>query len=120
MLKRIKEYFKYRAYRKIVKRELIRMAAALLPAVSDFAEKKADALQFIQKVIDSGKNLEGEQLIRMILDQAADKLATDQARLIRILQYMAGLSPEDMRRILVHSMVETMEADQGNEDQNNE
>lgn len=115
MFQRMNDYLKYRACRIIVKRELVTMAAALLPAVSDFAEKKANTLQFIQKVIDSGKNLEGEQLIRMILDQAADKLATDQARLIRILQYMASLSPEDMRRILVHSMVETMEAEQDTE-----
>lgn len=115
MFRKMREYLKYQTNRNTVKRELVAMAAAALPVVRGFTEKKADTLQFIQKVVDSGKSLEGEQLVNMLLEQIADKLATDKTRLIQILQYMASLSPEDMRKILVHSMVETMDAERESE-----
>lgn len=112
MIRQMRDYLNYRTCKNTVKRELVTMAATALPVIRGFTEQTADTLQFIQKVVDSGKDLENGQLVNMILDQTADTLATDQTRLLQMLQYMASLSPEDIRKILVHAMVETMDTEQ--------
>lgn len=111
MFKKITAYLEYRKNRRIARAEFFRTAAALLPAVRAFSEKEADTARFIRELADSGRNLQGEALINMVLGKVADKLETDQPRLVEILKYMAGLSPESMQEILVHSMVESKEGD---------
>lgn len=111
MIKRFKEYSEYRRNKKLAKRELSIMAATALPAIRSFLENKADTLNFIQNLVTAAKSLNGEELIKLVLDEVADKLVADQTRLIEILQYMANMSPEDIQKVVVHSVVETMHAD---------
>lgn len=113
MIKRINKYLEYRRNKKTAKRELAKMAAAALPVISEFAGKRNETIKFVNKLVTETKNIDGEKLVAMVLDTAAEKLASDQTRLIEILQYAVSLSPEDIRKILVHSMVETM-PDAGN------
>lgn len=78
----IKNYRNYRKDRRIVKRELVRLAAP--------------ALLTVRKTIDD--------------------LKTDNQRIIDLVSYIAGLSPEEIRKLLVHSMAQTApEADSGTE-----
>lgn len=44
----------------------------------------------------------------MVLNEVSTALQTDNNRIIEILTYMANLQPEDIQKILVHSVVETM------------
>lgn len=81
MLNKIKEYLEYRRNTKIVKRELTKIAAATLPAV------------------------------RSALNEVSAALHTDNNRIMKILTYMSELSPEDIQKILVHSVVETLPKD---------
>lgn len=111
MFRKIKTHLEYRKNKRIAKREFYKTAAALLPAIRRFSEKKTDIVRFVNDLAEDGKNLQGEALINMVIGKVADKLETDQPRLVEILKYMAGLSPENMQEILVHSMVESKEGD---------
>lgn len=111
MIKKLKRYLEYRKDKKLAKRELSKMAATLLPAIRNFAEKKADTLNFIQKLVIATSSLSGEELIKVVLDVIADKLATDQTRIAEILQFMANMKPDDIQKVLLHSVVETMPDD---------
>ena len=108
MIKKLKEYSEYRKNKKLAKRELTRMAAIVLPSIINFAEKKADTLNFIQNLVTGTKSLSGEELVRMVLDVIADKLVTDQTRIAEILQYMANMNPDDIQSVLLHSVAGTM------------
>ena len=44
----------------------------------------------------------------MVLKEAATLLATNQERLVKVLTYIAGLEPDEIQKILVHSIVETL------------
>lgn len=110
-MKKIREYWEYRNNRKAAKKEFAKMAAAALPAIRRVTEKNAETVEFIHRLADSAKNIEGEQLVKLVLDEAADTLKTSNSRIIKILTYISNLSPEDMRRILVHSVAATMEPD---------
>ena len=74
MFQKIKHYITYRKACKTAKRELALLAAEVLPAVRTFSEKRLQTLQFIQKLADSTKNLEGEALIQELLETTAEKL----------------------------------------------
>ena len=74
MFQTIKHYITYRKAYKTAKRELALLAAKVLPAVRTFSEKRLQTLQFIQKLADSTKNLEGEVLIQELLEATAEKL----------------------------------------------
>lgn len=111
MIKKIKAYFEYIRNIKTVKRELVKTSAAALPVISTFVESKADMLNFINNLITSTKSLEGEELVKIVLDEIATKLMTDHTRLIEILSYMARLSPEDIQKVLAHSAVDSMVTD---------
>lgn len=108
MITRIKEYLEYRKNKRTAKRELIKMASITLPTIRETSNKGADIMKFIIKLAEESKNLEDGQLIPMVLDKVADVLKTDNGRLIEILTYMVNLSQEDIQKILVHSVVETM------------
>ena len=108
MIERIKNYLEYRRNKKIAKRELAKMAAAVLPAVRTVSDKGAEIVQFIVKLTDETKNVNGERLIEMVLGEAAEALQVDSSRIAEVLTYMANLKPEDVQRILVHSVGETV------------
>lgn len=108
MINRIKEYLEYRRNKRFVKRELAKMAATALPVVREVTSKGTDIVKFIIRLTDETKNLEGERLIEMTLNEVSNVLQTDNNRIIEILTYMASLSPEEIQKVLIHSMVETM------------
>ena len=111
MIKRIKEYFEYRRNKKIAKREFAKMAVTTLPVIRKVSDKGADIVKFIVKLTNETKNVEGERLIELVLNEVSNALQTDNNRIIEILSYMASLSPQDIQKVLVHSAVETMPTD---------
>lgn len=113
MISMIKNYLKYRKNKKIVKREMAIIGASLLPIISNASILSKDIILFISKLSKETKNVDGEILVKMVLDEVSDLLNTDSNRIIEILTYIASLSPNDIQKLLVHSMVETMpEADE--------
>lgn len=113
MCNRIKEYLEYRKNRKTAKRELAKMAAAALPVIREVSDTGADIVEFIVRLTNETKNMNGEKLIELILHEVSAALQTDNDRIIEILRCMAALSPEDIQKILVHSIVETLPEDKG-------
>ena len=111
MIKRIKEYLEYRKNKKIAKRELVKMAATTLPVIRDVSDKGNDIAKFVVKLINETKNIKGERLVELVLNEVSTALQTDNNRIIEILTYMASLSPQDIQKVLVHSAVETMPTD---------
>ena len=111
MIKRIKEYLEYRRNKRIAKRELAKMAATTLPVIREVSDKGTDIAKFIVKLTNETKNIKGERLVEMVLNDVSTALQTDNNRIIEILTYMASLSPQDIQKVLVHSAVETMPTD---------
>lgn len=111
MINRIKGYLEYRKNKKIAKRELVKMAATTLPVIREVSDKGTDIVKFIVKLTNETKNIDGERLIAMVLNEVSTALQTDNSRIIEMLTYMANMSPQDIQKILVHSMVETMPDD---------
>ena len=111
MINRIKEYFEYRRNKRIAKREFAKMAATTLPIVREVSDKGTDIAKFVVKLTNDTKNVEGERLVEMVLNEVSVALKTDNNRIIEILTYMASLSPQDIQKVLVHSAVETMPTD---------
>ena len=111
MIKRIKEYLEYRRNKKSAKRELSKMAATTLPVIREVSDKGTDIAKFVVKLTNETKNIKGERLIELVLNEVSTALQTDNNRIIKILTYMASLSPEDIQKVLVHSVVETMQTD---------
>lgn len=111
MIKKIRDYWEYRKSKKIVKREFAKMAATILPVIKSVSYKSVDVAKFIIKLTNETKNVGGERLFAMVLKEVSTALQTDNSRIIEILTYMASLSPQDIQKVLVHSMVETMPSD---------
>ena len=111
MIHRIKEYFEYRRNKKIAKRELTKIAAITLPVIREVSDKGTDIAKFVVKLTNETKNIKGERLVELVLNEVSTALQTDNNKIIEILTYMSNLSPEDIQKILVHSMVETMPTD---------
>ena len=111
MINRIKEYFEYRKNKKIAKKELARMAATTLPVIREVSDKGADIAKFVVKLTNETKNIKGEKLVELVLNELSTALQTSNNRLIEILAYIASLSHEDIQKIIVHSVVETMDTD---------
>ena len=108
---KIKEYIEYRHNKKIAKRELAKMAATALPVIREVSDKGTDIAKFVVKLTNETKNIKGERLVELVLNEVSTALQTDNNRIIEILTYMASLSPQDIQKILVHSIVETMPTD---------
>lgn len=108
MLKRIKEYIKYRKNKKIAKREIAAIAATALPLVRNISDTGKNITDFIMKLSKETKNVEGEELIQIVLDEVADVLNSDSNRIVEIFTYIANLSPQDIQKIIVHSVTETI------------
>lgn len=105
---KIKKYLEYKKNIKTVKTEFAKIAATTLPALRQSAEKKTGILKFIHKLTDSTANIDGKELTSIVLKEAAALLATNQERLVKVLTYIAGLEPDEIQKILVHSIVETL------------
>lgn len=108
MIDKIKKYFEYRRNKKIAKREFIKIATNTLSIVRNMSDKGSDITKFIVKLTNEAKNVEGEKLIELVLNEISAVLQTDNNRIIEILSYIASLQPTDIQKILVHSVVETM------------
>lgn len=109
MIQKIKDFILYRKNKKIAKRELAGIAATVLPCIRDFTGKKSELVQFIMRVADSSKDVDGKDLFAFIIREAADKLAADETRIMELLQYIVRLSPEDIDRLIIHSLSETID-----------
>lgn len=108
MLRKIKEYIIYRKKKRAIQKELINIATTTLPVLKEFTERKAETAKFFFRILDSTKTVDEDQLVLEVMKLLADKLAIEQSRLLEIIQYMASLSPDEIQKILVHSMIETM------------
>lgn len=108
MINKITEYLDYRKNKRIAKRELAKMAATTLPAIREVSDKSSDIVKFIVRLTNETKNVKGEKLIEMVLGEISTVLQTDNNKIIEAITYMANLQPEDIQKILVHSVVETM------------
>ena len=111
MINKIKEYLEYRRNKKIAKRELAKMATTTLPVIREVSGKGTDIAKFVVKLTNETKNIKGERLIELVLNEVSTALQTDNNRIIEILTYMASLSPQDIQKILVHSVAETIHTD---------
>ena len=111
MINRIKEYLEYRKNKKIAKKELAKIAATALPVIREISDKGTDIAKFVVKLTNETKNIKGERLVELVLNEVSTVLQTDNNRIIEILTYMASLSPQDIQKVLVHSAVETMPTD---------
>ena len=111
MINRIKEYLEYRKNKKIAKRELAKITATTLPVIREVSDKGTDIAKFVVKLTNETKNIKGERLVKLVLNEVSTALQTDNERIIQIGQYMVNLSPEDIQKILVHSIVETLPSD---------
>lgn len=116
MFDKIKDYITYRRNKKIAKREIAKMSTTTLPVIREFAEHKADTLDFIKNTALAAKDVDGSQLVNMVIDAVAEMFSVDHKRFIEIGSYLVSLSPEEIQKILVHSMVETMPNDKVNKD----
>ena len=104
----IKDYLEYRRNKKIAKREITKIAATTLPVVGEVSGKSADIAKFVVRLVNETKDINGEEFVKLVISNIADVLKTSDNRLIEIITYMASLSPEDIQKVLVHSMVQTM------------
>lgn len=114
MINRIKGYLEYRRNKRIAKRELAKMTATTLPVIREVSDKGTDIAKFIIKLTNETKNIESERLVEMVLNEVSTALQTDNSRIIEILTYIANMSPQDIQKVLVHSMVETMPTEKEN------
>ena len=111
MINRIKEYFEYRKNKRIAKYELAEMVATTLPVIREVSDKGTDIVKFVVKLTNETKNIKGEKLVELVLNELSTALHTDNNRIIEILTYMASLSQQDIQKVLVHSAVETILTD---------
>ena len=111
MINRIKEYLEYSKNKKIAKKELAKIAATTLPVIREISNKGTDIAKFVVKLTNETKNIKGERLVELVLNELSAALQTDNNRIIEILTYMASLSPQDIQKVLVHSMAETLPND---------
>lgn len=111
MINRIKEYLEYRKNKRIAKKELAKIASIALPVIREVSDRGIDIVKFVVKLTNETKNIDGEHLVEMVLNEVSTALQTNNNRIIEIFTYMASLSPQDIQKVLVHSMVETMPND---------
>ena len=108
MINRIKEYLEYRRNKKIAKIEFAKMVATTLPVVRDVSDKGTDIAKFIVKLTNETKNIKGERLVEMVLNEVSTALQTENGRVFEIPTYMANITPEDIQKILTHSVIHTI------------
>jgi len=109
MFNKIKEYITYKRNMKIAKREVAQMLSSTLPTIREFAENKAAILDFIKNTTVTAKDMESSELVNIVINAVADMFSVSHKRFIEIGSYLISLSPEDIQKILVHSMIETID-----------
>lgn len=117
MMNNFKEYMEYRRNKRIAKRELARIAAVTLPVARETAESKADFVKFVLALSKSTKGMDGKELFETVLSKTAEALKTSDNRLLEITSCIANLTPQDVQKILVHSIVETMPKEDNTKEQ---
>ena len=115
IIKKIKEYFEYRRNKRAAKRESVKILASTLPMIGQVSENGNKIFKFIINLVNEASGLNGDDLIKAILAEISNLLSTDYERLVKILTYMANLSPDEIQKILVHSVVETLPTDEKDE-----
>ena len=55
--------------------------------------KSVGIVKFVVKLINETKNIKGERLVEIVLNEVSTALQTDNGRIIEILTYMVSLSP---------------------------
>lgn len=108
MFRKINEYFTYRRNRKLAEREMARIAVLILPTVREVSRSGSEIVDFIRRLTKEAKNTPDEKLVEMVLQEISTALQLNYSRMIEILTYIAGLSPDEIQKILVHAMTETM------------
>lgn len=108
MITTLKNYSEYRLNKRIAKRELTKFAANTLPVINNFSCKSGDIIKFVTKLADETKHIDGERLVEMVLNELSNMLNTNNNRLVEVLTYIAGLTPEEIHDIIIHSMAETI------------
>ena len=88
------------------------IASYTLPVANTVLKRKADIGDFIVKLTDEAKGIEGEELIKMVLSEISFMLETNNERLVEIIKYIVTLSPNDMHKLLVHGIVESNKIDE--------
>lgn len=106
-----KDYLEYRKNKRIAIRELAQMLSTAMPSIREFIENRATILDMVKHTALVAKNMEGSELVDIVVDSLSDIFSVNHERFIEVGSYLMGLSPEDMQKIIVHSMVETMQKD---------
>lgn len=113
MIKWIKNYLEYRKNKKIIVNALANNTIAI-SMIGEAIESKKDWVDFILRLSKETKSLDGEQLVSMVIKEVSDKLSMDNARLVEILKYIFTMTPEQLNKLFVHAVVETMDIDNTN------
>lgn len=115
MFKKIKEYLEYRKNKKIAKKELAKIVATTLPIISKASTNTLKFVNFITYVLNECNKLGGEDLanklqeiILEVVKTFADKFETDETRLFEIVKYIANLTPDEIKKIIINAQVETL------------
>ena len=106
MINTLKKYSEYRVNKKIAKNELTKLAANILPVINNSSGN--NIIKFLAKLAKETKNIEGNKLIEIVISEMSNLLKTNNTRLIEVLTYIAGLTPDELNEILIHSMAETI------------
>lgn len=114
MIKWIKDYLEYRKNKKIIVNALANNTTAI-SMIGEIIESKKDWIDFILRLSKETKTLDDEQLVSMVLKELSDKLSTDNTRLVEILKYIFAMTPEQLNKLFVHAVVETMDIDNTND-----
>ena len=106
MIKKIKDYIEYRKNLRAVKKELVKAAATTLPLVSKTASNALRLVNFATYVMEECAKLGGDNLadrLQEIISDAiktfAAKFETDESSLFETVQYIARMSPEEIRKV---------------------
>lgn len=100
---RIREYLEYKKNKKIAKREMAKLAATTLPLVNQASEKSADIIKFVLHLVDAAKDAKDEKLLETVVHEIAILIDKNEKQIINVLSYMAGLSRDDIMKIVSYS-----------------
>ena len=107
MITKIKNYFTYRRNRKILKREMVNIAAYCAPTVTAALYSWTNLTDVVVNIVEELRETDRDELITTLVDRVATLLGTTNTRLVDILSYIAQLPLEDIQTIVAHAMVES-------------
>lgn len=102
-MSRIREYLEYRKNKKIAKREMAKLAATTLPLANQASEKGVDITKFVLHLVDAAKDAKDEKLLEIVVHEIAILIDKNEKQIINVLSYMAGLSRDDIMKIVSYS-----------------